>query len=346
MKVFLSHSNALAERAAQLSKRLSADGVEALSTPARNQHGQRGVSAVEGMVKNADAMVFIVQPGAERDKYLLEQWRLAIDQSWSAPEKPLIPVLVGDAQLPGFLKDRHAIPVKSDGDWTHAADLLADALKSGQASLEPAAANNEQTRVAEHKQRLDEITQEATSLEPSKDEFEQQLQLLRTRIEEERTRSPDSLELADLHVNSADILKRLTRDKEALADLRSAVDILARHSAPQAERRLARSRTNLAMLLWRLGEKEEAYVQLEQARDLYLKLDGPESLAVIIARAPLIQLLKELGREDEAAREKEAFVRDVVGKFKSFAPVKWLLDRISGRENKPSKNRDEADHGK
>jgi tetratricopeptide (TPR) repeat protein len=342
MKVFLSHSNAFAEQAAQLSQRLSADGVESLSAPTRIQSGQRWTSTVEGMVKDADAMVFVVQPGAERDKGLLEEWRLAIDQSWSAPEKPLIPVLVGDAQLPGFLKDRQAIQVASDRDWTHVGDLVAEALKSGPAALEASTANIARAQVAEAKQRLDEITQEATSLEPSKEDLEQELELLRARVDEERTRSPDSVELAELHVSSADILKRLDRDNDALPELKSAANILARHSEPEAERRLARIRTNLATLLHRLGDKEEACVQFKQARDLCVKLDGPESLAAIFVRLALVGLLKELGREDEAAREQEAAFSSIVSKILSFAPVKWFLGHLSARADKPNKTRDES----
>jgi hypothetical protein len=75
----------------------------------------------------------VLEPGAERDVRLQEQWRSAIQQSWSGPAKPMIPVLVGDAQLPGFLRDRQAIKV---ANADRVAGIVAGSFKPDQADVQ------------------------------------------------------------------------------------------------------------------------------------------------------------------------------------------------------------------
>ena len=299
MKVFLSHGNASAAQAGQLTARLAAAGIEPVDATSLLQPGQNWASAIDREVKSADAFVFMLEPGAERDAWLQEQWRSAIQQSWSGPAKPMIPVLVGDAQLPGFLRDRQAIKVETADDWNRVADAVAASLKTDQAAAGPA----EAAQSAERKQRLEEIAQDATKLEPTREELERQVELLRARIREAGKRL-GSVELAELHIELADVLKRLGEAAGALPELKAAAEMLAGH--PDAERRLARVRTNLGTLLSQLGRKEEARSELESARDLYVKVEGPESVAALVTRSSLVTLLRDLGDLDAAAREQEA----------------------------------------
>lgn len=302
MKVFLSHGNASAAQAEQFAARLTAEGIQPVDATSPLEPGQNWASAIGQEMKSADAFVFMLEPGAERDVRLQEQWRSAIQQSWSEPAKPMIPVLVGDAQLPGFLRDRQAIRVESADDWSRVAGIVAASLRT-----EPAKAGAgpaEASQSAERKQRLDEIAQDATKLEPTREEWLRQVDLLRGRIREARARGSESVEIAELHIELADALKRLGEEAAALPELKTAAGILSIY--PDAARRLARVRTNLATLLSQLGQKQEARSELERARDLYVKVEGPESLAALVTRSSLVTLLKELGDHDAAAREQAA----------------------------------------
>jgi tetratricopeptide (TPR) repeat protein len=299
MKVFLSHGNASAPDAEKLTARLAAAGMQPVDAMSVVQPGQNWAAAIGEEVKSADAFVFVLEPGAERDARLQEQWRSAIQQSWSAPAKPMIPVLVGDAQLPGFLRDRQAIRIERAEDWNRVVDAVAASLKGDQANAGAA----EAAQSAERKQRLEEITQDVTKLEPTREELARQVDQLRERIRDAADRV-GSVELAELHIELADALKRVGDQAAALPELKAAAAILA--ACPDAARRLARVRTNLATLFARLGRKEEARGELEGARDLYVELEGSDSIAALVTRSSLVTLLRELGDDDAAARELEA----------------------------------------
>jgi len=337
MKVFLSHGNVSVTQTGQLTARLRAAGIETMDASSLLQPGGDWASAMEQQVKDADALVFLVEPDSERDTRLQDQWRSAIQQSWSAPAKPMIPVLVGNAQLPGFLRDRQAIQVANEDDWSRVAELVAASLRTDRAQADAAVTRTEASQSMDRRQRLDEIAEDATKLEPTREELERQVDLLRRRIREATERRSGSVELAELHVELADGLKRLGDETAALPELRAAVEILAEH--PAAARRLARVRTNLAMLLSGQGQKQEARKQLESARDLYIKLEGPESLAALVTRASLVALLKELGDPDAAAREQEALKTGAKNLLNTladrvFPPLGRFISRLFGGEDK------------
>jgi tetratricopeptide (TPR) repeat protein len=304
MKVFLSHSGASVTQTDRLRTRLVAEGIQPVDATSLLQPGHDWASAIQREVREADGLVFLVEPGDQHDPRLQEQWKSAIHQSWSGPTKPMIPVLVGDAELPGFLRDRQAIKVTGEDDWNRVAEQVAATLKRVPTQPDADTARVEASQASERKQRLDEITQDAKKLEPTREELTRQVNLLRDRIREVSEHRSGSVELAELHVELSDALKRLGDEAAALPELEAAAAILAKH--PEAARRLARVRTNLATLLSRLGQKQEARTHLESARDLYAKLEGPESLAVLVTRATLVSLLNEVGDRAAAAREQEA----------------------------------------
>lgn len=190
--------------------------------------------------------------------------------------------------------------MRGDDDWARVPDALVKALTSeaAEAQVNPEAS---EAQAAERKQRLQEIRQEATKLGPKPEELRLQVASLRARIKDEGERRPDSRELAELHVELADVLKRLGQQRDALPELTAAANILAQH--PEFERRLARIRSNLGKLLWRLGEKQQARTQLENARDLYIEQEGAESISTLLARLSLVNLYEEMG--DQAAADQE-----------------------------------------
>jgi hypothetical protein len=165
----------------------------------------------------------------------------------------MIPVLVGDAQLPGFLRDRQAIKVASADDWDRVAGIVAGSFKPGQAQAAAGAAQASQA--AERKQRLEEIAQDATKLEPTREELQRQVDLLRARTwtqAEPTATTPSGHELADGLSGSA---RRRARQAKAAAGCRE----------PAGRRAAGAGRTNLATLLSRWGRSRGA---ASRARDL------------------------------------------------------------------------------
>ena len=258
---------------------------------------------------------------------------------------PAIVVGAGEADDPGARRGRAAarLPEGPSGDQGRERGRLGSGgrprrsepqARPGERGRPPAAA----AQAAERKQRLDEIAQDATKLEPTREDLEQQVDLLRARIRDAVGRRSESIELAELYIELADGLKRLGEEAAALPELKAAAAILARH--PDAARRLARVRTNLATLLLQQGQKQEARAELESARDLYVETEGPESLAVLLTRVSLATVLRELGDREAAAREQEALkqaAKNLVAGLadRVFSPLGRLLGRLSDDEEKP-----------
>lgn len=102
MKVFVSASDALADRSRELIQRMEASGIDSVDKDVSTRPGPEGPLAIQESIRTANAVVCVVDPGAERSPRLQEEWRWAIVESWSAPAKPMISVVVGNAQVPGF----------------------------------------------------------------------------------------------------------------------------------------------------------------------------------------------------------------------------------------------------
>ena len=338
MKVFLSHNHRTEVPIDRLSAKLAAAGI-ALVDDGAIQPGEDWAAAIEREVKGADALVLVVEPGAAQDPRLRREWQSAIDECWSTPDKPVIPVLLGETQLPGFLQDRQGVTVAGEDDWNRVVELIAASLNRKGNHEPPMLAPTQSDASAKRKERLSQIAQEATRLEPSIEEVTKQIELLRQRIRKARDDPSARMELAEMHIELADALKRLGQGAAALPELEAATEILAK--LPDAARRLARVRTNVATLLTQLGQKQAARVQLESARDLYLKLEGAESLATLATRGSLVALLRELGDTGAAEREQEALASGAKKAVEGFAgrifpPIGRFVGRLFGSKDERS----------
>jgi hypothetical protein len=300
MKVFVSYSGAKGETGRQLRLALEANGIDSTDASALPSAAREWSSGVKRELRDSDAAVFVLEPGAERDPYLQQEWRLALEQWWSGAEKPMIPVVKGDTPLPAFLREWQAIRIPPDGDVTAAADAVVATLRHAGARPDTAPAPPSQESEAKQ-ERLDQIRAAATTLQPSNDELAQQAQLLAERCRELERTQPDSLELARARIACSDVLKTMGRKEPALQQLELAIKILEHH--PDAARRLARTRMNAGTLMQELGRDRDARVEWEKARDAYLTIDGPLSVNAMIVRTSLIALLKRI--DDNAAADAE-----------------------------------------
>src|SRR5437867_1863220 len=126
MKVFLSHGRS--EPALLFAKTLAScveqAGFEASLPEARLPATPDVQATLKQQLEESDAYLFVVDPQSTRSVYVQRQWQAAVEHSWAHPEKPMIPVLVGDAQLPAFLTDRKPVQV-AEGEPPEKAAMLA-----------------------------------------------------------------------------------------------------------------------------------------------------------------------------------------------------------------------------
>lgn len=93
-------------------------------------------------VKSSDAFLFVLGPENEADRAQHFEWQQVIEQEYYLdPKKPLIPVLIGNPELPGFLKTRKT--------------LLFDGTPNGERKLaKEIAATLENPKISVDKQKL------------------------------------------------------------------------------------------------------------------------------------------------------------------------------------------------
>ena len=64
---------------------------------------------MEAALADADAAIFLIEPGVHASRNQSWEWSTALEVSWDRPGFRMIPVLIDNARLPVFLKDRHAL---------------------------------------------------------------------------------------------------------------------------------------------------------------------------------------------------------------------------------------------
>lgn len=105
MRVFLSHSRADKSVATKLRRSLEERGLsfndpsESLSAHYLSQR-----LPVEEAIRSSDAILLLLSSRRKADVPQQLTWRLALEAVWADPTKPLIPILLHDAELPAFVR--------------------------------------------------------------------------------------------------------------------------------------------------------------------------------------------------------------------------------------------------
>lgn len=89
-------------------------------------------------IHSAAGFVFIIGPGGTTDRYQSSEWQQVIAQEYYLdPSKPLIPVLIGKPEIPGFLRTRQALFLEDTrASFEAAADQIVKALADPAASVD------------------------------------------------------------------------------------------------------------------------------------------------------------------------------------------------------------------
>ncbi|HVR99440.1 MAG TPA: toll/interleukin-1 receptor domain-containing protein [Thermoanaerobaculia bacterium] len=139
MDVFLSHSHADRKWAEKLRTAFAANGLSFWSAETDLKPGESTFREASRVIGDTPSLVILVGPEGTIPP---DEARAILDAAWNDAEKRLIPILLGDARVPTFL--RSAGPVTSmtqairvanpRSDWKRAVSDLIQVLK-GEAEL-------------------------------------------------------------------------------------------------------------------------------------------------------------------------------------------------------------------
>ncbi|HKY38001.1 MAG TPA: toll/interleukin-1 receptor domain-containing protein [Polyangiaceae bacterium] len=112
MNVFVSHSRSNASVALALRERLKSPDlnlwVDVMDTPPGADFRKEVTDALE----RADGLIVLVGPESSPDEWQRADWQQIVEHEYYLdPDKAIIPVVLGSAELPGFLRTRHAIAI-------------------------------------------------------------------------------------------------------------------------------------------------------------------------------------------------------------------------------------------
>ncbi len=138
MSVFISHSRQNASAALKLCNELNKRNVPTWLDVLDLESGVEWTAKVAEAIRASTALVFVLGPGNETDRGQQFELRQVVEEEFYLDStRPLIPVVIGDAELPGFLSVRKAYPLDAASpDFAGAADFIAAALASPQDNVD------------------------------------------------------------------------------------------------------------------------------------------------------------------------------------------------------------------
>jgi hypothetical protein len=138
MHVFISHSRVNSSAALRLSDELRKRGVNTWLDARDLGPGVEWEQGVISAIKGADGFVFLIGPQGPADRWQTFEWQQVVDREYYLDAaKPLIPVLIGNPDLPGFLKTRPSLVLEdTPGSREDVANQVVSALKNPAISVD------------------------------------------------------------------------------------------------------------------------------------------------------------------------------------------------------------------
>jgi hypothetical protein len=135
VSVFISHSRANSSTALRLSDELAKRNVETWLDLRDLPPGEDWEPGVSSAIRSAAGFVFVIGPPGPNDRGQTFEWQQIVENEYYLdPSKPLIPVLIGEPEMPGFLKARHSLVLA--GSFGDVADEIVSALKNPATSVD------------------------------------------------------------------------------------------------------------------------------------------------------------------------------------------------------------------
>ena len=138
MYVFISHSRVNSSSALRLCEELRQRGVETWLDVRDLAPGAEWDQSVAEAIQSADGFVFLIGPPGSSDRWQQFEWQEVVNREYYLDAaKPLLPVLIGEPELPGFLKTRQVL-VLTDAPTSckDVADKVVDILGNPASSVD------------------------------------------------------------------------------------------------------------------------------------------------------------------------------------------------------------------
>jgi hypothetical protein len=133
MDVFISSSHIDKRWADKLTKAIEKHGLSTWVDSYNLQPGASWQDEIETELNSARAIVLLVGPRQPSEQMQHMVWRAALEESWSDSYKPLIPLLIRNAELPQFLspwKSKALRLGRSQKDLDEIVNVLIEAANS------------------------------------------------------------------------------------------------------------------------------------------------------------------------------------------------------------------------
>ena len=167
--IFISYTSRGRANAERLRSALKDEGIETWVDRDFIEPGESWEIALQSRLRDASAVVFLIGPDGQVSEHQRSEATVVFRSEWEEqPKLPLIPVVIGNPELPPFLREIQAIKVDDVKQaWSEAAKRIKQALSGARAAKPPSSGESEQ------KARLLEIQQFADFLResPAKEKF-------------------------------------------------------------------------------------------------------------------------------------------------------------------------------
>jgi hypothetical protein len=138
MYVFVSHSRVNSSAALRLCEELGERGVDTWLDVRDLTPGAEWDKCVTQAIEAADGFVFLIGPPGSADRWQKFEWQEVVNREYYLDtSKPLLPILIGEPELPGFLNTRQTLTLPDDPDsFRNLADRVVDLLRNPAASVD------------------------------------------------------------------------------------------------------------------------------------------------------------------------------------------------------------------
>jgi hypothetical protein len=138
MHVFVSHSRVNSSAALRLCDELGKRSVDTWLDARDLALGVEWDQGVISAIQDAAGFVFLIGPQGPGDRWQTFEWQQVVNHEYYLdPAKPLIPVLIGNPDVPGFLKNRRSLVLgDTPGSYEDVADKIVAALEDPATSVD------------------------------------------------------------------------------------------------------------------------------------------------------------------------------------------------------------------
>jgi hypothetical protein len=138
MHIYISHSRVNSSAALRLCDALRKRSVETWLDIRDLEPGAEWDKGVTAAIEAANGFVFLIGPDGPGDRWQTFEWQQVVKfEYYLDASKPLIPVLIGTKDMPGFLKSRRSFDLSDTPEsFEQAAEGIVSALNNPSSSVD------------------------------------------------------------------------------------------------------------------------------------------------------------------------------------------------------------------